>query len=248
MLVRRRAIENVEMVSDTGGDDRPFGALSHWPVLGPKFSAIFPSHPWFASFDGFARAVIAGRGVGCDICAALLTDIPEPGQEVEILDGYTPGLRGVVSSQRLPHQPPRGFLIELGGDEQRIVSPGDIFQRLPGVPRPNWMPPLASAVDLVRFHGDVTAFFALFRNKHEERRLMAAYSFVVAIWRPRLPLTPEEVSRVLERHGLTEEDTKLVEMLYRHGREILVMASGRKPIQKKRVDYRRSRPVTRRNQ
>ncbi|MBI4219916.1 MAG: hypothetical protein HY682_07235 [Chloroflexi bacterium] len=131
------------------------------------------------------------------------------------------------------------------GGTYRFNQRSEIAQRLPGLDRPEWFPPIGLK-DLAELHDNILRF-CLHHDWDGTASVdtLELYVLVERTWRHRLPLEPDEVGVLLRRHGLPDAALTEVVYLFRHCRQILISAIGRKPIKKKRGDYVRRKPIKR---
>ncbi len=120
--------------------------------------------------------------------------------------------------------------------------------RLPVPERPPWFPPfeLRAAADL---HSEILRFCAAQRDVEPqvEPQWENFNWLVTTIWRSRLPLEEVELAAILRAHGAADEITAQLAWFFSRGRELLVVASGRRPVKNKRADYvRRTKKGARR--
>lgn len=195
--------------------------------------------------ERLARIVSFAVPGQCPFCVAIASPPLNSGEEIMILSGVFTGLRARVLPPPYPDWlPPGEILLEpLGSDrtQYRFNQRAEIAQRLPGLDRPHWFPPI-SLKDAADLH-DAILRFCLRQDFDHATRVdpIQLYIFVERVWRARLPLEPEEVGTLLERHGLPEQLRAEGVDLFRHCRDVLVMAVGRRPIKNKRTDYVRRR-------
>jgi hypothetical protein len=169
------------------------------------------------------------------------------GEEVMVLSGMFTGMRAKVVPPPYPGWLPKGEILleplDAADETQYRFRPGaDIAQRLPGLDRPDWFPPV-SLKDAAELHDAILRFCL----RHDWDRganvdPVQLYIFVDRVWRARLPLEPREVATLFERHGLPESLRLEIVNLFQYCRDVLVTVVGRKPIKKKRGDYIRRRP------
>lgn len=163
-----------------------------------------------------------------------------------VLSGLFAGERARIVPPPYPEDVRAGdILIELEEGErgrQFLFNPrAEIAQRLPGPGRPKWFPPIS-----IRDGADLHEAILGFSLQHdwgqtEEVDWRKLYQLVSRVWRARLPLEAEEIGVLLEHHGVPVEYQQEVVNVFRHCRDVLVFAVGRKPIKKKRTDYLRRR-------
>lgn len=177
----------------------------------------------------------------CPFCTAITSPPLTGEEEVMVLSGVLTGLRGKVVPPPYPEwlEPGEILLEPLKGDggHFRFNQRAEIAQRLPGLDRPDWFPPI-SLGDAAELH-DTILRFCLRHNwdSTESVDWVQFYVLVEHVWRRRLPLEPGEVGVLLQRHGLPDSCLLEVVDLFRHCRDVLVIAVGRKSIKKKRTDY-----------
>lgn len=154
-------------------------------------------------------------------------------------------LSGLFTGRRATVVPPpypagiRGcdILIEFPSGGQFVFNPrAEIAQRVPGLGRPGWFPPV-SLVDAAGLH-DAILKFSVSRdwNAAEGIDWPLLYRLVCYVWRARLPLEAAEIGALLEHHGVPDAPRDEVGRVFRHCRDVLVFAMGRKPVKKKRID------------
>ena len=191
-------------------------------------------------FDQILAGVIIGRESRCPFCSAKSASKPNVGDRVKILNGCRAGIIGTVTKTELDSRfTPTTFLIKANIDNpnwEQIVDPSrDLIQILPEPPIPDWAPPLslreAEALDhaIVKFCEKCTGI------KGWEWNQQAFYEIIRHSWQKRLPITEEELWKVLLAHGIPRNERKRVKRLFKEGREVLIYTMGRKPIKKNRV-------------
>jgi hypothetical protein len=177
----------------------------------------------------------------CPFCTAIASPPLIGGEEVFVLSGVFVGLRARIVPPPYPKwlNPGEVLLEPLEGDGSHFTfnQRGEIAQRLPGLDRPDWYPPI-SLVDAAELH-DAILRFCLRHNWDEIESVdwRQFYVLVEHVWRRRLPLEPDEMGVLLQRHGLPKPCLTEVVNLFRHCRDVLVTAVGRKPVKKKRADH-----------
>lgn len=184
--------------------------------------------------------ISAGMKAGCPFCLAGKVRVPEIGETIRVLSGLSAGVVGkVVPSPPALASEPYRITIRVNGDPpdttQMLNTRSDLFERFPGPPVPEWAPPLslteAEQVDrrVVVFCENSTSSRSWYPN------LPDFYEVIRYIWYKRLPLEPSEVLRVLQAHGVPKNWQVRLTSFFREGRNLLVFAVGRKPMNKKRV-------------
>lgn len=184
--------------------------------------------------------VDAGALSGCPFCCARNAAKPKIGDRIRILTGSCVGMTGTVSKVDLDSRFPEGtFLLRADNDRpgvERIVNMAvDLFQHLSESRTPEWLPPLC-----LREAGELDDVIVTFcqtcsHEGHWEWTQSAFYEIIRFCWQARLPITKEELWRVLQAHSVPQEDKDRSQHLFEVGTELLVYTLQRKPIKKKRV-------------
>jgi len=179
----------------------------------------------------------------CPFCVAIASPPLTHGEEVMVISGVQVGLRAKVVPPLSPESLQPGEilleqLLESGEGRQFVFNQrAEIAQRLPGLDRPDWFPPISLA-DAAELHEGILRF--CLRHDWDEAKTvdwLQFYGLVDSVWRRRLPLEPDEIGILLQRHGLPASCLAEVVNVFRHCRDAVVVAVGRKPIKKKRADY-----------
>jgi hypothetical protein len=201
--------------------------------------------------EGFYRACAAGADSRCPFCLAILAPSLDEGDRLLALSDFMAGgtgrvvptpenLRGVLKPWTVFVKfkgTPRGQLTML--DQGRYLA-----VRLPAPRRPQWFPPLP-----LRLAGDCHAELLRFCSAQSvSEPCWDDFSWLIAsIWRARLPLEGDEMVEMLRAHGIPHEVSAELGRFFGHGRNLLVVAAGRRPVKKFRTDYRPLRkPINRR--
>jgi len=166
--------------------------------------------------------------------------MPQVGVRFRKLSGIDIGRVGtVLESPAPPPLPSLEFLARMDGDPPEVqmrILPRDIVEPFPFSEPPEWAAPisLADASDLDTI---VVDFCNAGRSRNGWNiHCEVFYRVISSIWRMRIPITPNELWRVLHAHGVP--DTFEIEIIdfFSKGRDLLVCTHGRKPIKKKRVE------------
>jgi hypothetical protein len=172
----------------------------------------------------------------CPFCCALKWSEVEIGSRVILLTGYRCG--------------DRAHIVEIGSDPDILICQfdGDPIEWTYREDRrheliipewlyfvPDWAPPI-SVEDAAVLHGALLDGFAqaVEQGQAFPQRSMLQ-QFIVAAWRQRLPLAPEDFWPMLSAHGLAEDAKPLVIDHLSFGSEMLVRANGRSAIKRKRM-------------
>lgn len=184
----------------------------------------------------------AGVAAECPFCIVRLSPEPEPGVRVRMLSGFRTGNDGTI----VPFPPdypdhPNGTVIMLHYDGDLPTTTYTVFYKrdlvcpYPLPQPPTWMPPL-SLRDAGELENEIFDFVCrCFWGGTWEMAWPRFYSLIANIWRKRLPVSGAEVWRLASLHGLPSAWKSDIETIFEHGREILIMAEGRRPIKKKRL-------------
>ncbi len=176
----------------------------------------------------------------CPFCTAMMGPKLTSGEEILVLSGIFTGVRCKVARPPYPERlKPGEILLEpLQGDRDRFRfdQKTEIAQRLPGLDRPDWFPPV-SLVDAAELH-DTILRFCLRHDWDSSERVdwIQFYVLVAYVWQKRLPLEATEVGILLQKHGLPNSCLPEIVNLFEHCRAVLVVAAGRKPIKKRRAN------------
>lgn len=186
----------------------------------------------------------AGQVAGCPFCTAMLAEPLRAGDEIFVLSGILEGVRAKVVEGSSLHRPGEVWL-DVGEGPDMLYTFNqyrELAQRLPGLDRPKWFPPF-SLPDASKLHDAILRFSASHGWRHRDDGLVWRhfYALITSVWYARLPLQADELGALLSRHGVPETFMPRLVDVYRHGRELLVCACGRRPIKKKRADYKRER-------
>lgn len=182
-----------------------------------------------------------GRRAGCTFCAARLERRASLGQRIIILNGFRAGMIGTVSCVDLDSRYREGtFLVKADGDQtnsQQIVNPEfDLFAPHASVePIAKWLPPLSmrEAAELDEVVVTVCSRFAELGYDQWHRSIL--YKLIGHCWRERLPLSDDDIWKILAAHGMPNEFEMDARRSYIEGTELLIFTHGRKSIKKKRI-------------
>lgn len=183
---------------------------------------------------------IEGFLSGCPFCASRRIGIPEIGTRFRFISGLFSGCAGTVVE--VPDDIPRienEFLAQLDHDppnvQTRVSIERQSIQRIPPLPTPEWAPPVCSD-EADKIDKAVVQFCEKSYCRGEWKIDWNSFNGVVyTVWYYRLPLTPPEVWRILEAHGVPERSKKGLIEFFEKARNLLVYSCGRKPIKNKRV-------------
>jgi hypothetical protein len=118
---------------------------------------------------------------------------------------------------------------------QMVFQKDEILCPYPLPQPPRWMPPLALR-DAAELEQQIFEFTYICLVANEWKLAWPYfYNLIARIWRKRLPVSGPEVWQLASLHGLPSSWKPDIETIFEHGREILIMAEGRRPIKKKRV-------------
>lgn len=184
----------------------------------------------------------AGKAAGCPFCIVRLSPEPEPGTRVRMLSGFRTGIDGTIVPLP-PDYPdhPNGPVIMMHYDADPPTTTYTVFFKrdlvcpYPLPQPPTWMPPL-SLRDAAELENEIFDFaYRCFLGKKWKMAWPYFYSLIAKIWRKRLPVSGTEVWQLASLHGLPSAWKSDIETIFEHGREVLIMAEGRRPIKKKRL-------------
>jgi hypothetical protein len=186
--------------------------------------------------------VEAGIESGCLFCLARTASLPEVGTRIQILTGYRAGLTGrvVKTPPSLPLRKEEPFLVQFDHDPPGVQHTVSLERDLIGfnskVPTPIWAPPI-SLRDAAELDNLIVKFCErTFSAKGSKPHLPTFYYEVIRhVWHNRLPLEGTDIWSILEAHGVPKKFKKRLTDLFQDGRDLLVYAIGREPIEKKRV-------------
>lgn len=182
--------------------------------------------------------ISAGIKAGCPFCLARKTGVPKVGETIRILSDIRAGEIGKV----VPAPPifePHKITIYVEGDPPdntwTVDTMAYLIERFPGPPVPDWAPPI-SLKEAEELDGRVVQFCEKSISSRGWRpNLPYFYAVINYIWYNRLPLEALEVWKVLQAHGVAKNWQVRLTSLFKEGRDLLVIAEGRKPVKKKRV-------------
>lgn len=180
-----------------------------------------------------------GIANGCPFCTARVDRRPPPGAAIVFLCGSDVGQIGVVSANQPGWGDTRQFCVKMNyghPNHLRIVSPWLELFLAPGTMGvPDWMPPL-SIEDACALHEQVLESL---RRHPDPRGRKGASDMIRGIisrcWWERLPLSGEEVWRVLAAHGVRPSLGPIAIEYFDFGTGLLVGANGRKSVKRRRM-------------
>ena len=176
---------------------------------------------------------------GCPFCRFANSPLPQVGVRFRKLSGIDVGRTGtVVESPAPPPLCPKEFLAHMEGDPPETtmrILPREIIEPLPASEPPDWAPPIsladASELDMliVSFCEHGNSADGWFINWE------IFYRLISSVWRLRLPITGDELWRVLRAHGVSEQFEADLTGFFTKGRDLLVYTVGHRPVKKKRT-------------
>ena len=183
---------------------------------------------------------IEGFLSGCPFCGSQRIGIPEIGTRFLIIAGLFSGSTGTVVEW--PEGFPKienEFLAQLDHDppnmQTRVSTQRQAIQEIPRPPTPLWSPPVCSD-ETSKIDEAVVRFCEKSYCVGQWKIDWNSFNGVIyTVWYYRLPLTPIELWRVLEAHGVPKRSEKSLIGFFEKARDLLVYSAGRKPIKKKRV-------------
>ncbi len=184
--------------------------------------------------------ISAGMKAGCPFCLARKVRLPEIGETIRVLSGFSAGVVGkVVPPPPALASEPYRITIRANGDPSKttrmVNTKANLIERFPGPTVPKWAPPL-SLKEAEQVDRRVVMFCEKSTSSRNWYTDFASFNEVIRyIWHERLPLEPLELSRVLQAHGVPRNLQKRLISFFSEGRNLLVFAVGRKPMNKKRV-------------
>lgn len=179
-----------------------------------------------------------GRDAGCPFCTARLGAVPSIGDRIMLISGYGVGTIGtvVLPDSKLPHD---WFLIQADNEPestQQIVHPWVLYLLSdPGLQAPCWLPSLSMRELADLDDAIVKTCQRVLAKPKPSWNAQLFYSVISHCWQRRLPLNGDEISAVLEAHGLPKTFKSKSKQAYSDGVGLLVYTHGRKPVKKKRM-------------
>lgn len=186
-------------------------------------------------------APLEGVASGCPYCLAKQNPWPQPGTGLVFLRGSESGWRGTVVSDPWGTCPGDRFLVHMEYEKSstvfRTVMPShDLYVDATLYSVPMWMPPLSIEDNAVLHESLILSLPAVVFGAHKFTIAPDALWRVVATcWRLRLPLQRDDIWLMLEAHGVSRRQRKLLLDLFEFGIKVLTLTNGRPAIKRKRM-------------
>jgi len=182
------------------------------------------------------RALHSGAAGRCPFCIGLLSVPFKIGDKIHTLSDILAGAYAtVVQSSSANLLRPGEVTVQLENQTTLRFCPGrEIAQRLPAADRPEWFPPFL-LTDAAKLHEAILRFCgSIDWSSSATLDWPSFYAVIGSIWRHRLPVDPLELGTLLTQHGAPEASAARLIEIYSHGRELLIVNCGRRPVMKKR--------------